>query len=112
MQETWVLSPGWEDPLEQEMETPSSILAWQIQGVEEPRGLQSIGSRVGHHGACTHLAPKDHSLRSSLAAALRSWSRELGAGDQYSRDVVKGSPQPSSCLGRVLLKVTRNRYLS
>ena len=49
MQETWVQSLGWEDPLEEEMTTHSSILAWNILWTEEPGGLQSMGSqRVGH----------------------------------------------------------------
>ena len=49
VQETWVRSLGWEDPLEKEMETHSSILAWKISWTEEPGGLQSMGSkRVGH----------------------------------------------------------------
>ena len=41
--ETWVLSLGWEDPLEKEMETHSSILAWKIPCTEEPGRLQSMG---------------------------------------------------------------------
>ena len=49
MRETWVRSLGWEDPLEKEMATHSSILAWRIPWTEEPGGLQSMGSqRVGH----------------------------------------------------------------
>ena len=49
MQETWVGSLGWEDPLEKGMATHSSILAWRIPWTEEPGVLQSIGSqRVGH----------------------------------------------------------------
>ena len=49
MQQTWVWSLGWEDPLEKEMATPSSILAWRISWTEEPGRLQSMGSqRVGH----------------------------------------------------------------
>ena len=49
MQETWVQSLGREDPLEKEMATHSSILAWKISWTEEPGGLQSMGSqRVGH----------------------------------------------------------------
>ena len=49
MQETWVRSLGWEDPLEEEMATHSSILAWEIPWTEEPGGLHSMGSqRVGH----------------------------------------------------------------
>ena len=45
MQETWVRSLGWEDPLEKEMVTHSSILAWKIPWTEEPGGLQSTGSQ-------------------------------------------------------------------
>ena len=49
MQETWVESLGWEDPLEKEMATHSSILVWEIPLTKEPGGLQSKGSqRVGH----------------------------------------------------------------
>ena len=49
MLETWVQPLGREDPLEKEMVTHSSILAWRIPGTEEPRGLPSMGShRVGH----------------------------------------------------------------
>ena len=45
----WVQSLGWEDPLEEEMATPSSILAWKIPRTEEPGGLQPVGlQRVGH----------------------------------------------------------------
>ena len=41
--------PGWEDPLEKEMATHSSVLAWRIPGMAEPGGLPSMGShRVGH----------------------------------------------------------------
>ena len=43
MQETWVLSLGWEDPLEKEMAIHSSVLAWKIPWTEEPGGLQSMG---------------------------------------------------------------------
>ena len=47
--ETWVLSLGREDPLEEGMATHSGILAWRIPWTEEPGGLQSMGSqRVGH----------------------------------------------------------------
>ena len=49
MQETQVQSLGWEDPLEKEMATHSSTLAWKIPWTEEPGGLQSMGSqRVGY----------------------------------------------------------------
>ena len=47
-QETWVQSQGWEDPLEEGMETHSSTLAWRSPWTEEPGGRQSMGSpRVG-----------------------------------------------------------------
>ena len=50
--ETWLWSLGWEDPLEKEMATHSSILAWKIPWMEEPARLQSMGSqRVGHNWA-------------------------------------------------------------
>ena len=45
MQETWVQSLGWEDPLEKEMATHSSTLAWKILWAEEPGRLQSMGSQ-------------------------------------------------------------------
>ena len=48
MWETWVRSLGWEDLLEKEKATHSSILNWRIPGTEEPGRLQSMGSlRVG-----------------------------------------------------------------
>ena len=45
VQETWVLFLGLEDPLEKAMATHSSILAWRIPLIEEPGGLQSMGSQ-------------------------------------------------------------------
>ena len=49
LQEIQVQSLGWEDPLEEEMATHYSILAWRIPWTEEPGELQSMGSqRVGH----------------------------------------------------------------
>ena len=50
MQDTQVRSLGQEDPLEKEMATHSSVLAWRISGAGEPGGLPSMGShRVGHN---------------------------------------------------------------
>ena len=49
VQETWVRSLDWEDPLEKETATLSSILAWEIPRTEEPGRIQSLGlHRVGH----------------------------------------------------------------
>ena len=45
MWETWVQSLGWEDPLEKEMATHTSILAWRILWTVEPGRLQSMGSQ-------------------------------------------------------------------
>ena len=52
MQETWVRSLGWEDPLEEGMATYSNVLAWRIPWTEEPDRSQSMWSqRVGHNWA-------------------------------------------------------------
>ena len=49
VQETWIQFLDWKDPLEKEMATHSSILAWRIPWMEEPDGLQSMRlQRVGH----------------------------------------------------------------
>ena len=45
MRETWIRSLGWEDPLQEDVATHSSILAWRIPWTEEPSGLQSMGSQ-------------------------------------------------------------------
>ena len=52
MRETWVQSLGWEDPLEKEMATHSSILAWKIPWTEEPGRLQSMGSQRVFFSLC------------------------------------------------------------
>ena len=58
-QETSVLSLGWEDLLEDDMATHSSILAWRIPWTEEPGGLQSMGSqRVRHDRATNTHTPR------------------------------------------------------
>ena len=60
MQETWAQFLGQEDPLEKEMATHSSILAWKIPWAEEPGGLQSMGSQRVRH----HLATKQQQQKS------------------------------------------------
>ena len=63
MQETRVQSLGQEDPLEKEMATHSSILAWRIPWTEEPGGLQSTGlQRVGHNRAFTFTLKILHAI--------------------------------------------------
>ena len=49
MWETWVQPLGWEDPLEKEMATHTSILAWRIPWTVEPGRLQSMGSQRVRH---------------------------------------------------------------
>ena len=49
IQDTFVPSPGWENPLEKGMATHSSIVAWRIPYTEEPDGLQSMGSQKVEH---------------------------------------------------------------
>ena len=68
MQETWILSLGWEDPLEKEMATHPSILTWEIPWTEEPRGLQSMGSQSwtqlsahAHAQTCYRMHLSSHS---------------------------------------------------
>ena len=64
VQETLVWFLGWEDALEKEMATHSSILAWRIPWTEEPGGLQSMGSkRVGHDWVTNTLTQYHLSFR-------------------------------------------------
>ena len=53
MQETQVRTLSWEDILQKEMTTHSSILAWKIPWTEEPGGLQSTGSQIVGHDLAT-----------------------------------------------------------
>ena len=59
VQETWVQFPGQEDPLEKEMATHSSILAWKISQMEEPGRLQSMGLLRVAHDCVTCVLWKD-----------------------------------------------------
>ena len=52
MQDTWAQSLGWEGPMEEDMATHSSILAWRIPWTDEPGGLQSI---VSHRLSTTEV---------------------------------------------------------
>ena len=55
MEDTWIRLQGREDPLEKEMATHSSIVAWKIPWMEETGRLQSMGlQRVGHDRATSH----------------------------------------------------------
>ena len=63
MQETWVRTLGWEDPLQKGIATHSSILAWRIPWTEESGGLQSLElQRIGHDWATNVLFPQAMSV--------------------------------------------------
>ena len=85
MQETRVRSLGWEDPMEKEMATHSSTLAWKIPWMEEPGRLQSMGlQRVGHNWA-TSL--------SLGGGAFERWSDEGGALMHGISALIRGAPR-------------------
>ena len=85
MQETRVLSLGQEDPLEKEMATHSSILAWRILWTEEPGSLQSMGSQRVRHDWVTNTHPQNknplhwwphscpHNEDGAMPEAPRAW---------------------------------------
>ena len=67
MQEKWVQTLNWEDPLEKEMATHSSILAWEIPWIEEPGGLQSMGWKRVKHRQATEPAGMHRFAQDSLS---------------------------------------------
>ena len=58
MPETRVQFLGWEDPLQKEMETHSSLLAWRVPCTETPGGLQSMGSQRVRNNYATNTSNK------------------------------------------------------
>ena len=92
VQETWVRSLGQEDPLEKEMATHSSILAWRIPWTEEPGELQSMGSqKVRHNSHTQHIhthncmrylcfwihVNRRSVVRTDVCACTWVWEREM-----------------------------------
>ena len=78
MQETWVRSLGWEDPLEKGTTTHSSILAWRFLRTEEPGRLQSMGLKKGRHNWVIFTFTYNSSLQkcakmSDKALPLPTW---------------------------------------
>ena len=69
MQKTWVWSLGWEDLLEEDMATHSSILAWRIPWTEEPGGLQSRGLQKVRHDWAT----KHKQIRGQIRGTYLGW---------------------------------------
>ena len=82
MQKTWVQSLCWEDPLEKEMATHSSILAWRIPWTEEPGGLQSMGF-TNRHDRATNTLTFFHFTKCFLLEENKSYgSRRMKASAQ------------------------------
>ena len=81
MQETWVWSLGWEDPLEEDMAIHSSILAWRIPWTEEPGGLQSLVSKKIRHdwSGLAHMH-RPHWQPGPLEAESLGWEDPLEEG--------------------------------
>ena len=81
MQETWIRSLGQEDPLEKEMATHSSILAWEIPPTQEPGGLQSMGSQesdTGHDLATKPRIETEAGFLSFLGSCISCLEWNLG----------------------------------
>ena len=92
MWEIQVQSLGWEDPLEKEMATHSSILAWKIPWMEEPGGLQTMGlQRVGHNWATSLL----------LFTSLKPLSQFLVLGEPRQRPEKAMAPHSSTLAWKV-----------
>ena len=87
MQEIQVGSPSWEDPLEKEMATHSSTLAWKIPWIEQPGMLQSMGSQRVRHNWTTSLT---HSLTPvSLWLVLWAWTW-VSFADGFQHPLING----------------------
>ena len=90
IQETWVLSLGWEDALEKEMANHSNILAWRLPGTEGPDRLQSLGlQRVEHDWVTnTYLQLPDHSV---ILTLNQLWILLLRVFFHFVRELRDGS---------------------
>ena len=80
MQEVWVQSLGWKNPLEEEMATHSSILAWEIPWTEESGGLQCMwlqeSDMTEHARTCLLLLISDLSFWDTCKIALKMLAKE------------------------------------
>ena len=86
MRETQVRFLGWEDPLEKEMATHSSVLAWKIPWTEEPGRLQSMGlQRVRHDWATSHKGATAQKFSEGSISRSVKWSATLSASDWLNR---------------------------
>ena len=95
MQEIRVWSLGWEDPLEKEMATPSSILAWRIPWTEEPVRLQSMGLQRVAYDWVTSLSLSFMEIEASPQLTQQykgkgmssEWQRSLGSSQKPPKDL-------------------------
>ena len=83
MRETWVRSLGREDPLEKEMTTHSSTLAWKIPWTEEHGGLQSTGSQRVRHDSKT--IPANKSIHYSVILNLELTDTDIANSTKFLR---------------------------
>ena len=87
MWETWILSQGWEDPLDESIATHSSILAWRIPWTEVPGGLQFMGlQRVRHLWVTKHIIGHGYCWPKWCRVVDRSRiSQKVGIWDETQR---------------------------
>ena len=89
MQDTWIQSLGWEDPLEKRMTTHTSILAWRNPWTEEPGGIQSMGHKeLGHNWVNNYLHEnlQDETSKCGLLSEFRRivWSPSFRGGEHIT----------------------------
>ena len=104
MQETQVRSLGWEDPLEKEMATHSSTLAWKLPWLEEPGGLQSMGLLRVRHNWATSLFTFMHRRRKWQPTPMFLPGESQGWGSWWA--AVYGVAQSWTWLKRLSSKET------
>ena len=98
VQDTWVWSLGWEDPLEKEMATHSSILAWKMPWMEEPGRLQSMGLQRVWHDWGTSLSPDSSVSKESACGAADRGDTGLIPRSGRSPGEGNGNPLQYTCL--------------
>ena len=108
MQETWVPSLGQEDPLEEEMATHSSILAWRIPWTEKPGGpavdLPQVGAcKVAKLSGSEHCGAP-HFVHPSLAQSPPPYLPQLFFDRPLSQGLLRLAALPTCLLKRVILK--------
>ena len=112
MRDTWVWSLGWEDTLEKEMATHSSILAWRIPWTEEPGRLQSTGSQRVRHDWATSPSPSRSPmflktpLSIEISTSFSKWLTPSGrvSGSFILQVCLTSWVGPSCCYTRTLLQ--------